>query len=494
MKGKRFLAIDIGASSGRTILGTLSDGKLMIEETHRFINEPVSFPDGLYWDMPNIFKQIGEGIKATASRFGEPDSIGIDTWGVDFAFLDRSGGVCTNPMHYRDSRTDGMMDEAFKHMSKRDIFSKTGLAFLPFNTLYQLLAMRGKPQLEIADKLLFMPDLLSYLLTGEVQTEYTIASTSQLINPVSRRWSDVIINAFGFCPHWFTELHEPGGVRGNIRRELRGEYGLKDDVPVAFTASHDTASAVCAVPSDDGGFHAYISSGTWSLLGVLLDKPIITDAVLAGNYTNEGGAFGKTRLLKNIMGLWILQECRRKWRLEGADVSYADLAARAGLAEPFRMFFDPDAPEFLPPGDMESRIRSAAASTGQDPPETMYQVSRVIYENLALKYRWAVSHLENEILHKKIGRLHIVGGGSQNALLNQMTANSLGIPVYAGPAEATAIGNIAMQAIALGELSGESDIRRIVRASFAPEEYLPQDTQNWDDAYRRFLKVTGLPE
>jgi sugar (pentulose or hexulose) kinase len=493
--GKKILAMDFGASSGRAILGTLSDGRLSIEETHRFANGPVSFPDGLYWDLPFQFSQIVESLKNTASsdKSGRIDSIGIDTWGVDFGFIDRQGHVVGNPMHYRDSRTDGVMEKAFEIMPQREIFRHTGLAFMQINTLYQLLAMKDSQLLGAADKLLLMPDLFAYLLSGEVGTEYTFASTSQLLDPVSRGWSRNIIEAFRFNPDWFPKISQPGTIRGSIRRSLLDDAGIAYDIPVALAASHDTASAVCAIPSEDGVSSAYISSGTWSLLGVLEDKPILTDAVLSGNYTNEGGAFGKTRLLKNIMGLWILQECRRKWRAQGIDVSYAELAAKAEHEPAFQMFFDPDAPEFLPPGDMEERIRAYAAKTGQTPPGNVYGFARVIYENLALKYRYALSMLEREIINRKVDVLHIVGGGGNNALLNRMTANSLGIPVYAGPGEATAIGNIAMQAVALGELSGESDIRALVRASFAPTKFEPRDTSAWDDAFGRFLQTIGLP-
>ncbi|MDR2504538.1 MAG: rhamnulokinase [Oscillospiraceae bacterium] len=489
--GKRFLALDFGASSGRAILGTLADGRLAIEETHRFRNDPVSFPEGLTWDLPFQLAQIIEGLRKSA-KIGRIDSVAIDTWGVDFAFIDNTGRVLGNPTHYRDSRTDGVMEKAFAMMPRSDIFRHTGLAFMQFNTLYQLLSMKDSPVLSVADKLLFMPDLLVFLLTGEIGAEYTIASTSQLLNPITRDWSKEILGAFSLNPDWFPKLSQPGTVRGNIRRALLNEAGVAYDIPAALAASHDTASAVCAVPSEDGVTSAYISSGTWSLLGVLLDKPILTDAVLAGSYTNEGGAFGKTRLLTNIMGLWILQECRRKWRGQGVADSFAELAAKAEREPAFRMFFDPDAPEFLPPGDMEERIRAYARQTNQTPPSSVYGFARVIYENLALKYRHALTKLEREIIMKKVDALHIVGGGSNNNLLNRMTANALGIPVYAGPSEATAIGSIAMQAVASGELAGESDVRAMVRASFAPTLFMPQDTSAWDDAYGRFLSATGL--
>ncbi|MDR1569281.1 MAG: rhamnulokinase [Oscillospiraceae bacterium] len=488
------LAFDYGASSGRAILGSFDGEKLSIKEIHRFANEPVNLPDGLYWDAMFLYAQIGEGIRKAIREYAAPDSIGIDTWGVDFGLLDRTGRLTGNPVHYRDSRTQGMMERAFDRMPQEELFEHTGLAFLPFNTLYQLLALEGLPSRDNADKLLFTPDLFAYFLTGEIGAEYSIASTSQLINPKLRDWAMPVLNAFSIPRGWFPALQQPGSTRGYVRASLAGDLGVTGRLPVATAASHDTASAVCALPAEEGGRFAYISSGTWSLLGVEIGEPIIRDAVLRGNYTNEGGAFGTTRLLKNIMGLWIIQECRRVWRREGLSADYGEIARRASDEAPFIAFFDPDDDAFLPPGDMPGRIRAYCLATGQTPPDSPWQTARIVYESLAMKYRWTVKHLERDILGERIERLYVVGGGSQNMLLNRMTARALGIPVYAGPSEATAIGNLLMQAVSLGELKSLSDIRAVVRASFAPDIYEPDLTSPWNDAYSRFLRVTGLPE
>ncbi|MDR1600691.1 MAG: rhamnulokinase [Oscillospiraceae bacterium] len=492
--GLRGLALDYGASSGRAILGRFDGKRLSIKEIHRFANEPVKLPDALYWDAPYLYQQMLEGIFIACASVGAPDSIGVDTWGVDFGMLDRDGRLVANPTHYRDTRTNGMMEEAFQRMTRARIFKHTGLAFMQINTLYQLLSMEASPLRQAAYTILMMPDLLTYFLTGEQCAEYTIASTSQLTNPVQRDWSRQILSAFGLPRSWFPDITEPGAVIGQTRADVNQRMGLSKPIPVAAVGSHDTASAVCALPVDEklGGRFAYISSGTWSLLGAETDQPIINDAVLTANYTNEGGVFGKTRALKNIMGLWILQECRRVWQREGITDSFATLADKASLEKPFLAFFDPDSERFLPPGDMPGRIAQACRETGQPVPETPAQTARVIYENLALKYRWAINQLSREILGERIDRVYIVGGGSNNALLNRMTAQSLGIPVYAGPDEASAIGNLLTQASALGELKSLSEIRSVVRASFAPKLFEPSNRDEWDDAYARFLKATGL--
>jgi sugar (pentulose or hexulose) kinase len=364
---------------------------------------------------------------------------------------------------------------------------------LPFNSLYQLLAIQ-KRQPDLCDRastLLYMPDLLSYFCTGEIGTEYTIASTSQLTDPLRRDWSAPIFNAFQLPPGMFTEIREPGTVRGSLSASIREELGIASDVPVVAGAQHDTAAAVAAVPAKEKNF-AYISSGTWSLLGVETGAPVVSGGVMDANYTNEGGVCNTTRVLKNIMGMWILQECRRNWQLEGSCESYQELAALAEREKPFRSVFDPDDIRFLPQGDMPARIRAYCADTGQPAPETHGQFARAIYESLALKYRWAVGRLERDILGHEISCLHIVGGGSNNALLNQMTASAVSKPVVAGPGEATAIGNLLMQAMALSEVHSLDALRDIVRASFETVEYMPENTGQWQDAYDHFLRITGL--
>jgi sugar (pentulose or hexulose) kinase len=494
--GLRGLALDYGASSGRAILGKFDGRRLAIKEIHRFANEPVRLPDALYWDAPFLYQQMLESVFIATASGHAPDSIGIDTWGVDFGLLDRDGRLIGNPAHYRDSRTDGIMDEAFQRMPRASVYKHTGLAFLQINTLYQLLAMESSPLRQIAHTLLMTPDLLTYFLTGEQCAEYTIVSTSQLSNPVQRDWSRPVLRAFGLPRAWFPDIVEPGRIIGKTRADVNLQMRLSSPIPVAAVGSHDTASAVCALPVDARlrGRFAYISSGTWSLLGVETDKPVISGAALSAGYTNEGGVFGKTRLLKNIMGLWILQECRRIWRREGVADSFETLAEKASREKPFSAFFDPDDKRFLPPGDMPGRIRQICEETNQTVPDTPSKIARVVYENLALKYRWAVNQLSREILGEKIERVYVVGGGSNNALLNRMTAQSLGVPVYAGPDEATAIGNLLMQAVALGELKDLREIRAVVRASFAPKMFEPGNRAEWDDAYAGFLKVTGLRE
>jgi len=366
---------------------------------------------------------------------------------------------------------------------------------MPFNTLYQLLALQSAQDasLEHASHLLFMPDLLAYFLSGEMATEYTIASTGQLTDPRTRQWSAPIFDTFALPKGLFCDMVEPGTVRGTLRPRLAAELGLSGETKMVAVGQHDTASAVAAVPATGKRF-AYISSGTWSLLGAETDAPVISSGVMNANYTNEGGVCGTTRVLKNIMGMWIVQECRRGWRKEGACEDYPGLALLAEKAPAFGALFDPDDGRFLAPGDMPARIRAYCRETGQKAPETRGEIVRAIYESLALKYRWALRRLQRDILGDPVESLHIVGGGSNNALLNQMTADAVNKPVLAGPGEATAIGNLLMQAMALGAIDSLDALRRVVRASFEPVTYLPREAAAWDDAYARFLRVTGLTD
>lgn len=487
------LGFDFGASNGRAMHGAFDGEKLSIMEIHRFENNPVWVQNTLHWDVLRFLHEIRQGIAKTIQKGFSPKSIGIDTWGVDFGLLDREGHLISNPVHYRDARTEGMMDSAFQILPKEEIFRYTGLAFMPFNTLYQLLALqKNQPaMLDHARTLLFMPDLLSYCCTGEMGTEYTIASTSQLTNPRDRNWSAQILEAFHLPSAIFTKIHEPGAVRGSLSASIRDELGLKDNILVIAGAQHDTAAAIAAVPATEKDF-AYISSGTWSLLGVETNDPVVSSGVMDANYTNEGGVCHSTRVLKNIMGMWILQECRRNWLMDGSCEDYAELAMLAEKEKPFRSVFDPDDDRFLPQGDMPERIQAYCVETKQPIPVTHGQFARAIYESLALKYCWAIRRLERDILGREISCLHIVGGGSNNLLLNQMAANAVGKPVLAGPREATAIGNLLMQAMTLSEIDSLESLRRIVRASFETIEYLPQNTGQWQDAYDHFLRVTGL--
>lgn len=489
------LGFDFGASNGRAMQGDFDGHRLSIAEVHRFSNDPVTACDTLYWDILRLFHDMRQGLSRMLRGGHAPASIGIDTWGVDFGLLDRAGRLVANPVHYRDARTDGMMEAAYGILPKEALFEHTGLAFMQFNTLYQLLSMMrsGDPSLEAARTLLFTPDLLAYFLTGEKGTEYTIASTGQLTDPRTRTWSMPVLEAFGLAQGLFTPIQEPATVRGTLRPALLEELGTEARIRVVAVGQHDTASAVAAVPAKAGRF-AYISSGTWSLLGAETRRPVITPGVMRANYTNEGGICGTTRVLKNIMGMWILQECRRRWLKEGDCEDYPGLASLAEGAAPFRSLFDPDDDRFLAPGNMPKRIRAYCEETGQPAPQTRGEVCRAIYESLALKYRWAIRRLERDVLGEAVECVHIVGGGSNNALLNRMTADACGKPVYAGPGEATAIGNLLTQALALGELSSLEELRAVVRASFEPVEYLPADTGAWEDAYGQFLRVTGLAD
>ena len=383
-----------------------------------------------------------------------------------------------------------MMERAFEIMPKEEIFKHTGLAFMVFNTLYQLLACKetNDPQFQIADKLLFMPDLLSYFLTGEMGTEYTIASTSQLIDPVTRDWSKEIFKAFDLPEHLFTPLQQPGTLRGYLLPEISKETGV-GRVPVIAVASHDTAAAVAAVPAQEEDF-AYLSSGTWSLLGAEIRQPLSSVSVMEANYTNEGGIDGTIRLLKNIMGMWIINECKREWDRRTDAVSFTELVKMAEAAQPFFAVIDVDNACFNAPGDMPARVQKYCEQTGQRVPEGRGQIARIVYESLALKYRWGIERLEQDLLHKQIKVLHIVGGGSKNAMLNQLTANAIGRPVIAGPSEGTVIGNLLVQAMGLGAIADMKQLRKIVAQSFPTETFLPEASQTgWDEAYTQLLKV-----
>ena len=486
-----YLGFDFGASNGRAILGTMEGGELSIREIHRFPNDPVELNGTLYWDVPRLVFEMKSALTKISREGIQVDAIGIDTWGVDYGLLDGNGKLLSLPVHYRDARTDGIMEECFeKCMSRRDVFRATGLAFNQFNTLYQLYAAKKDPSFALARRLLFMPDLLAYFLTGEMGTEYTVASTSQLIDPRTRDWSGEVLRAFGIDRSLFAPLCQSGTKRGVLLPSVARECGVPQ-LPVIAVASHDTASAVAAVPAKDEGF-AYLSSGTWSLLGAEIKDPILSEAAMDANYTNEGGVFGTTRFLKNIMGLWIIQECKREWdrRMESAD--YAQLVEMAEKAEPFKAVIDVDDEAFYAPGDMPERVREYCRRTGQRVPEGRGEISRVIYEGLALKYRWAVEKLEKESLGRRVSSLNIVGGGSKNAMLDRFTADCLGIPVIAGPGEGTVIGNLMMQAYWGGDVKDLADIRRCVERSFPTEEFLPAGNRaGWDGAYKKLLGLMG---
>ncbi|MGI6174511.1 MAG: rhamnulokinase [Christensenellales bacterium] len=490
MKTYNLLGFDLGASSGRAMLGKFDGERIELSELHRFPNDPVMINGRFVWDVQRLFFEMKQALNKAAKMGIAIDSIGIDTWGVDYGLLDKNGNLCSVPVHYRDERTNGMMEKAFSVVPKERIFEKTGIAFMFFNTLYQLLSMveTDDPALQIAETLLFMPDLLAYFLTGEKATEYTMASTSQMVDPYTRDWAYDLIDKMGIPKHILTKIQQPGTLRGTLLKEIAEETGV-GEVPVIAVGSHDTASAVAAVPAQCEDF-AYLSSGTWSLLGAEIKTPLTSEEVMRANYTNEGGVNGTVRLLKNIMGLWIIQECKREWDRRDDAVDFAELVRLAEKAEPFIAVIDVDDARFGYPGDMPALIQEYCRETNQRVPEGRGEISRVVYESLALKYRWGIERLEEDLLKKEIEVLHIVGGGSKNQMLNRFTADALGKPVVTGPSEGTAVGNLLMQAMALGAIKDMRQLRKIVANSFPTETYLPGgDAAAWDAAYERLLKL-----
>lgn len=485
-----YVAIDLGAESGRAMLGTLEGGRLRLEELHRFLNEPVRLPDGLYWDAFRLFRDIREGLrKAGRERGLKLDGVAVDTWGVDYGLLDGNGELVVNPRHYRDARNQAAYDAALAAAGKENIFDQTGLQFMALNSLYQLYAAKlaGSPGLRAAEKLLFMPDLLSYWLCGAQKNELTITSTSQFYNPRLKRWSTELLETLGLPTHFLGEIVAPGTRLGGLTDEICDTCGL-GETPVFATAGHDTAAAVAAVPATGDRPWCYISSGTWSLMGVEIDEPIVTAKALELTLTNEIGVEGKTRLLKNIAGLWLVQECRRAWLLEGHDYNYAELTRMAGEAPAFAAVLDPD--EFLDPGHMPERIAAYCRKTGQAAPAGPGGFVRTCLESLAFRYRQVLESLESLVGHR-MEVIHIVGGGSQNGLLNQFVASATGRTVVAGPTEATAAGNVLVQAMGAGEVNGLGALREVVRASFGLETYEGREMDSWDRAYETYLRVRG---
>ena len=490
-KTQQYLAIDLGAESGRGVLGKFDGGSLQLEEIHRFPNGGVRVMDSLHWDVLQLWSEIKRTLSICARDRINLMSLGVDTWGVDFALLDRDDALLGYPYHYRDSRTDGMLDEAFRRMPRAEIFKRSGAQFLQINTLYQLLSMalRNSPLLDAADTFLMMPDIFNFWLTGRKACEFTDATTTQFYDPRQYGWSKEILDALGLPTEIFPEIVPPGTHFGALLSNVASEIGLPK-IPVIAPACHDTGSAVAAVPAR-GEDWAYISSGTWSLMGIEVPNPIITDQALELNFTNEGGIENTFRFLKNIMGLWLIQECRRTWAQAGDDMSYDQITKMAVSAKPFAALIDPDDISFLPAGDMPSRIVDYCKRSGQTIPLDKGQIIRCALESLALKYRWVLEKLES-ITGKPINVLHIVGGGTQNKVLCQFTADATGIPIVAGPIEATAIGNIMVQAVASGAINSIADAREIVRRSFEAAVYEPQDSARWDEAFGRFLAITGL--
>ncbi len=482
-----YLAVDLGAESGRASLGRFDGERVVLEEVHRFPNVPVRLPDGLHWDVLRILHEVKEGL-AKAVREEGIEGVGVDSWGVDFGLLDRDGALVSNPYHHRDPRTEGMMEEAFGRVPRPEIYDATGIQFLPINTLYQLLALKGSPLLEVAETLLLIPDLMNCWLTGERACEYTNATTTQLLDLETGAWSQDLLKRLELPGRLLAPIVQPGTELGPLLPAVAEEVGAGP--PVFAVASHDTASAVVAVPAQEDDF-AYISSGTWSLVGVETQGPVVTREALEANFTNEGGFGGTTRFLKNVMGLWILQECRRAWAREGRDYSYAELARIAEGAPAAGALVDPDHPMFLAPGDMPARIRRFCEETGQGPPEDPAATARCVFESLALKYGYVVEQAQ-ELTGRHVGTINVVGGGSQNALLCQLTADAARLPVVAGPVEATALGNVMVQAFARGRVGSLEEIRAVVRRSFEPSTYEPGgDADGWSQLRERFSRVVG---
>lgn len=485
---KRVLAFDFGASSGRAIIGTLDNGKITLNEVHRFSNDPVTVNGTFYWDVLRLFHEIKQGL-LKAKQAGGFDSIGIDTWGVDFGLLNKDGVLLENPVHYRDKRNIGMVEKAAKYIGKDEMYKLTGIQFMDFNTAFQLLSIKeNRPELLArAESLLFMPDLFAYFLTGNKVSEYSIATTSQLVDINTRDWSKEMLEKLGLPGKIFNRIVPSGSVTGYLSDEICEELGL-EKVPVIAVCGHDTQSAVTAVPSEKEDF-AFISSGTWSLFGTETKKPIVNDLSYSFNVTNEGGFGYSTAFLKNICGLWLIQESRRQWIREGREYSYAELEKAALREKPFARFIDPDAPEFAVPGNLPARIADYCRRTGQSVPENEGQTVRCIYESLALRYRAVLEGIE-KCTGKKYDSLNVVGGGTKDTLLCKMTANACNITVYAGPIEATVMGNVAVQLISGGDIADVIEARRIIANSGQLKCYSPENTAAWDEAYEKFKSVT----
>jgi rhamnulokinase len=491
---KNLLAYDLGAESGRGILGQFDGSRLALDVVHRFPNGPVRTLDTLHWDVLRLWGEMLTALRKAVADRGAIDALGVDTWGVDFALLGRGGTLLGNPRHYRDPYTEGYPEAAFATVPRRDIYRQTGLQFMRFNSLYQLLALKRdrSPLLDVAESLLMVPDLLHYFFTGTKVNEFTDVSTSQMYDPTAKSWATDMLSAFALPTTILGPVAQPGTVLGPLRPSVAAEAGA-GAVPVVLPGSHDTASAVAAVPArGEPGASApgwcYISSGTWSLMGVEIPAPLISDKTLEYNFTNEGGVGGTIRFLKNIMGLWLVQECRRCWERAGRGHTYDELTRLAEAAAPFASLVDPDHSSFWLPADMPAALGEYCKRTGQAVPTEPGAVVRCALESLALRYRWVLERLE-ELLGKRIDVIHIVGGGGQNRLLNQLTADVCNRTVLAGPVEATAIGNVLVQLVGLGALGSLAEGREVVRGSFEVTTFEPRQPGRWAEPYQRFLKL-----
>jgi len=489
MSNNVFLALDLGAESGRGLVGRVSDDKIELTEVHRFPNGPVRTLDELHWDTLRLWSEMKQAVALSVRQVGQLAGIGIDTWGVDFGLLTHDGQLLGNPFHYRDARTNGILEKAFEIVPRETIFEQTGIQFMQLNTLFQLLAMRlgRSPLLEAADTLLLMPDLFNYWFTGRKCAEFTIATTTQAYDPRKGQWADALIEAMGLPRKIFPEIVPTGTVLGPIRQEVGEDTGA-GDVPVICPAEHDTGSAVAAVPALEDKTWAFLSSGTWSLMGMEVDQPIINEHSLRYNFTNEGCFGGTFRFLKNILGLWLVQECRRTWERDGRTYTYDQLTRMAAEARPFVAVLNPDDPAFLAPGDMPGRIVDFCKRTGQPIPDGPGEMVRLCLEGLAMSYRQTLERIE-ECTGRRIEVIHAVGGGIQNTQLCQWTADATGRTVVAGPIEATATGNIVVQAIATGLLPDLKTARALIRRSFEPVVYQPKDPSAWEKPYRQFEQL-----
>lgn len=493
---KVYLAVDLGASSGRVVAGLFDGQKLSLEEVYRFDNGGVLAAGRMQWDLLQQWSHVQRGLRAAGKIYaGQVRSVGVDTWGVDFGLVGRNDELLGNPYHYRDRRTAGIFDKAFAIVPREEIFRHTGLQFMEFNTLYQLLAMKlaRSPLLDVAERLLMIPDLYHWLLTGEKANEFTDASTTQFYNPQTKSWAGEMLAKFGLPANILGDIAQPGTRLGKLLPAVAEETGLAG-VEVVLPGTHDTASAVLAVPAAGSGGSrpnwCYISSGTWSLMGVETPEPVINDRCYQLNFTNEGGVGGTVRLLKNIGGLWLVQECQRIWKAEGEEYGWDVMIRQAGESPPLVSLINPDDASLTAPKNMPAAIRELCSRHGQPIPESKGAVIRCALESLALRYRMVLGMLE-ELIGGRIETIHIVGGGSQNRLLNQMAADACNRPVIAGPVEATAIGNVMMQAVADGAVGSIAQAREVIRQSFAVQQFLPKHPQAWEQAYERFKKLVG---
>lgn len=493
MADRNFVAFDLGAESGRSVVGSLHGGKLSLEVTHRFPNTTGRINGHLHWNLLDQWEQIKTGLRKSISDGGthrEIAGVGVDTWGVDFGLIAKTGELLGLPFHYRDNRTDGTLARTFRKLARERIYDATGIQIMQLNTLFQLIAMRESQSalLDQAETLLFMPDLFNYLFTGERKSEFSIASTSQMIDARTGQWATAMLKTLDLPTKLLPTIVPSGTVIGPIMETVAKEIGC-GAIPVIAPGCHDTASAVAAAPAT-GDDWCYISSGTWSLMGVEINQPILNDKAMKLNYTNEGGVGNTIRFLKNIMGLWLVQECRRAFTREGHEHSYAELTGMAARSKPLRSLISPDHAPFAQPGEMPAKIEAYCRQTGQPVPGTRGEFVRCCLDSLAMTYRQTLEGLES-VLGKKIRVIHIVGGGAQNELLNQMTADACSRPVIAGPIEATSIGNVLVQAMASGDIATLADARAIVKTSFDVKTHEPADTGKWDEGYERFKKLNA---